>query len=222
MLTGGDKFGNDADQYKMDYANVAVAKYDELILDENKEAMTPTVCFEFCRSLPDMVYFGIADGRTCYCTPFYVPRPGDEEQCNANCAGDSTVMCGNMKGKSSIFEMHLCNDIAEDLAEAMSGAGQAMDYFMETALLAQMLGEKMTASGKALEKVGGLSGAPGAADNAMKAQKASKALTQAFMAESSSYEKCLAAFSIGKDHEGADMGQSSNAIAAEHATKTMK
>lgn len=222
MLSGGDKFGNDADKYKMDYANVAIAKYDELILEENKEAMTPTVCFEFCRSLPDMVFFGIADGRTCYCAPYYVPKPGDEEQCNANCPGDETIMCGNMKGKSSIFEMHLCNDIAEDLAEAMSGAGQAMDYFMETALLAQMLGEKMTASGKALEKVGGLSGAPGAADNAMKAQKASRSLTQAFMPESTSYETCLSAYSIGKDHEGADMGSSSNAIAAEHATKVMK
>jgi hypothetical protein len=127
-----------------------------------------------------------------------------------------------MKSKSSIFEMHLCDDIAEDLSEAMSAAGQAMDYFMETALLAQMLGEKMTASGKALEKVGGLSGAPGAADNAMKAQKASKSLTQAFMPESASYEKCLTAYDIGKDSAGADMGSSSNAIAAEHATKTMK
>merc|ERR1719191_2584429 len=100
-----------------------------------------------------------------------------------------------------MFEMHLCDTIAQELAETMENAAQAMDYFMETALLAQMLGEKMTASGKALEKVGGLSGAPGAADNAMKAQKASRSLTQAFMPESTSYETCLSAYSIGKDHE---------------------
>ena len=50
------------------------------------------------------------------------------------------------------------------------------------------------ASGKALQTVGGLSGAPGAADNGQKAMVASKALTQGFMGESDTYEKCLAAY----------------------------
>merc|ERR1719160_127325 len=80
----------------------------------------------------------------------------------------------------------------------------------------------MTAAGKALQEVGGLSGAPGAGANGVAAQKASKALTQAFMGESEKYEKCLAAYKLGKDHEGADMTDSGNAIAAEHATRDMK
>merc|ERR1719379_2351288 len=80
----------------------------------------------------------------------------------------------------------------------------------------------MTASGKALQKVAGLSGAPGAAANGVAAQKASKAVTQAFMGESEMYTKCLAAYKLGKDHETADMTESGNAIAAEHATKDMK
>merc|ERR1719159_1614570 len=104
-----------------------------------------------------------------------------------------------MKSKSSIFEMHLCDDIAEDLGDAMDASASAMDYFMETALLAKDLGDKMTASGKALEKVGGLSGAPGAADNAMKAQTSSKALTQAFMPAIDTYKKCYGAYKIGED-----------------------
>jgi len=97
-----------------------------------------------------------------------------------------------------------------------------LDYYLETALLAQELGEKMTESGKVLQKVGGLSGAPGAGDNGVKAQAASKSLTQAFMTESTNYELCLAAYKLGKDQEGLDMTVSTNAIAAEHATKDMK
>merc|ERR1719311_1499822 len=202
-------------------SDVAIALYDELILDENKESMTPTVCFEFCRTLPDMVYFGIANGGQCYCAPYYYPKPGDESKCDSPCPGDNTVVCGNMKGKSSVFEMHLCDDIAEDLSTAMAAAKDALDYYMETALFAKELGEKMAASGKALQTVGGLSGAPGAGDNGQQAMVASKALTQGFMGESETYEKCLAAFKLGKDHESADMTVSSNAIAAEHATKDM-
>merc|ERR1719159_122970 len=80
----------------------------------------------------------------------------------------------------------------------------------------------MTASGKALQTAAGLSGAPGAGDNGQKAQEASKSLTQSFMGERENYETCLAAYKLGKDQEGADMTDSGNAIAAEHATKDMK
>merc|ERR1719390_99620 len=34
MLSHGDKFGNDADKYKMDDMDVSIALYDELILDD--------------------------------------------------------------------------------------------------------------------------------------------------------------------------------------------
>merc|ERR1719265_2535130 len=222
MLSAGDLYGNDKDKYNMGHANVAIALYDELLLDEDKEPMTPTVCFEFCRTLPDMVFFGIANGQQCYCTPYYQPKPGDESQCNQVCPGDNSLMCGNMKGKSSVYEMHLCNDVAQDLSNTMESAKDAMDYYMEAALLAQEVGDKMTAAGKALQKVGGLSGAPGAADNGVKAQSGSKTLTQAFMGERKNYEKCLAAYKLGKDNEGGDMTVSANAIAAEHATRDMK
>jgi len=222
LLTAGDKFGNDADKYNMGQFDVSIALYDELLLDEDKEPMSPTVCFEFCRTLPDMVFFGISNGQQCYCAPYYQPKPGDESKCDQPCPGDNTLTCGNMKGKSSIYEMHLCDDIAQDLETTSSAAKDALDYYLETALLAQELGDKMTASGKALQTVGGLSGAPGAGDNGQKAQSASKTLTQAFMTERKMYETCLAAYKLGKEQEGLDMGVSANAIAAEHATKDMK
>jgi hypothetical protein len=169
-----------------------------------------------------MVFFGIADGRTCYCTPYYHPQPGDEEQCNAPCEGDETQMCGNMKGKSSIFEMHLCDSTATDLKNSLDPAKEALDYFMETALLAQELGEKMTDSGLALEKVGGLSGAPGAGNMGMEAKKASKDLTQAFMKASDSYEKLLAGYKLGKEQEGKDFTSSAELVAADKAIREMK
>jgi len=107
MLTTADKFGDEADKYK-NLAGVSIANYEDLIDDADKEPMTPTVCFEFCSSIPDMVFFGITAGRTCYCTPYFHPGPGDAGKCDAVCEGDTTLMCGNTGGRSSIFEMHMC------------------------------------------------------------------------------------------------------------------
>merc|ERR1719395_317926 len=157
MLEFKDKYGNNKDKYNdPSGARNSIVLYNEIILKDEKKPMTPIVCFEFCRTLPDMVYFGITNGDECYCAPYYHPKPGDESKCDAPCPGDNTVVCGNMKGKSSIFEMHLCDDIAEDLTTAMTAAKDAMDYYMETALFAKELGEKMAASGAALQEVGGL------------------------------------------------------------------
>lgn len=109
MVTAADKYGNEKDKYK-DQAGVSVALYDELLDDADKKAMTPEVCFEFCSTLPDMVFFGITEGRKCYCTPYFKPGAGASGDCTAVCAGDTTQMCGSTAGKSSIFEMHLCDE----------------------------------------------------------------------------------------------------------------
>merc|ERR1719316_2047477 len=69
--------------------------------------MTHEVCFEFCRSVPNMLFFGLAHGRDCYCAPFYDMMAGDSSECNAVCEGDTDTMCGGMQ-KSSIFQMHSC------------------------------------------------------------------------------------------------------------------
>jgi len=221
MLTTADKYGNNADQYN-NQASISIALYDELVLKEKKQPMTPTVCFEFCRTVADMVYFGIADGQTCYCTPYYKPAPADELGCNQPCAGDETLMCGNMKGKSSVFEMHLCESTKTDLEETGAEAKEALDYFLEVSQLAKDLGDKVAASGAALEKVGGLSGAPGAGDMGMEAKKASKDLSQAFMASNDDYEKLLGAYKLSKDQLSADLSDSTEMIVAERAINDMK
>merc|ERR1719386_656346 len=79
--------------------------------------MTAEVCFNFCRTIPDMLFFGLTAGRECYCEPFYKMMAGDSSKCEAVCEGNPTTVCGGM-AKSSIFEMHFCDSTGEDLASA--------------------------------------------------------------------------------------------------------
>merc|ERR1719265_183704 len=189
MNVFSDKFGNGKFKYK-DQADVSIARYSELVLDEDKKAMTPTICFEFCRSLPDMVFFGITNGRDCYCTPYYKPAALDDKKCDSPCEGDTTVMCGNQK-KSTIWEMHLCADTAQDLEEAMTGAKESLDFFFEQAVLTVDLGKKLTNAGADLEKTAGLAGSPTAADMGMKAKQSTKPLTQGYQNGYKNYGKLM-------------------------------
>merc|ERR1719453_1414441 len=103
MFKSGDKYGSYSDEYKKGGIDVSIVRYNEVVLEHDREAVTPTVCFEFCRTVPDMVYFGLVNGRTCYCTPYFTPGAGNYPprdsrgaHCDAPCPGDETIMCGNM------------------------------------------------------------------------------------------------------------------------------
>lgn len=224
MLEFGDKFGDDKDKYgsKASYANVAVAKYADLVLKDEQKSVKPSICFEFCRTLPGMVFFGIHNGNECYCTPYFSPQAGDDSKCDVPCAGDSTMMCGNADGKSTVWEMHLCDSTAEDLGAENQRAEQALTYFYEAASMADEIGKLMTDSGAALQEVGGLSGSPGAGDLGMAAKVAGGDLTKAFINGRKSYELMHAAFTKGKALESADFSVASKATEAEAATKAMK
>jgi len=118
MYEHGDKFGNNKFSYKMgDIANSSIVHYNEHVAKEDREPMTHQVCFEFCRGIPDMGFFGVSNGRDCYCTTFYKPMASDSSECDAVCEGDNTLMCGGAK-KNSIFGMHLCADTESDLTTA--------------------------------------------------------------------------------------------------------
>lgn len=73
--------------------------------------MTQEKCYNFCRKLEHMKFFGLVNGGgaqgSCYCAPFYRVTAGKNEQCSVPCEGDKTKMCGGTT-KSSIFEMHDC------------------------------------------------------------------------------------------------------------------
>jgi len=125
MYVAGDKFGANKHDYKMGpVANSSIVHYDAHVAKEDREPMTHQVCFEFCRGVPDMGYFGLSNGRDCYCTPYFKPMAGGSTECDAVCPGDNAQMCGGGK-KNSIFGMHSCADTEEKLSTADEAASEA-------------------------------------------------------------------------------------------------
>merc|ERR1719199_741710 len=123
----GDKFGDNKYDYTVgDVTNVSIVHYSEVIKKEDRKEMTHETCFEFCRTVPDMLYFGLIHGRDCYCAPYFKTVAGDSSDCDEVCASEPTQMCGG-KTKSSIFEMHQCADTAGNLEDASKKAAESHD-----------------------------------------------------------------------------------------------
>jgi len=221
MLTSADKFGNDKDKYN-NQQNVSVAKYNELVLKMEQKEVTPTICFQFCRTIRGMVFFGIANGNECYCAPYFHAGPGDDSKCDVGCQGDPTKMCGNAKGKSTIWEMHLCGDTGDDLQDNTIAADEALTYFYESAAYAVDLGSKMSDAGAALEKVGGLSGSMVAAGLGMEANKASADLTRSWMTGRKPYESLFEAAKKAQSLEGEDFTVATTVTQVENTITIIK
>jgi hypothetical protein len=119
MYYHGDKFDDHRHAYTMESQNLSIVFYDAVVPKVDQEKMTPDVCFDFCRTVPDMGFFGIHNGRKCYCAPFFKRMAGNGASCDAVCEGDATQVCGSST-KSSIFEMHMCSDTAGDLKKGVS------------------------------------------------------------------------------------------------------
>merc|ERR1719450_498520 len=106
--------------------------------------MSPKVCFEFCRTVPDMLLFGITRGTDCYCTPHYKAMESDSSQCDTVCVGEPTMMCGG-KIKSSMFSMHFCDSTLKDLNDALKESGDAIGPLGSRARKAIGLAKKIDA-----------------------------------------------------------------------------
>lgn len=86
---------------------------------EDEEEMTHSVCYNFCRRVEGMNYFGLQNGRDCYCTPYYKQEVGaGSEDCDMPCDGNNAILCGG-KTKSDIFQMHHCGDVDKNLVSAL-------------------------------------------------------------------------------------------------------
>jgi hypothetical protein len=222
MLEFGDKFSNGKFKYGSSAAssNISIAKYDELVHDDDQQAMTPEVCFEFCRTIKGMVYFGISNGDDCYCEPYYKNMAGDASRCQIPCAGDPTRICGGTK-KSTIWEMHLCQDTADDLKAGTLHGVEVLTFFHEGAALAVDLGAKITAAGVALAEVAGLSGSPATRSLGMAATQAGGVLAKSYIDGKGAYNALFEATTEAKGLEGADFTMASDATKAEHAIKAI-
>jgi len=224
MAEHGDKYGNNKDKYGSvaKHANVSIANYKDLVLEMEHKEMTPKICFEFCRTLPSMGFFGIINGNECYCEPYFSPQAVDDSRCDVGCQGNPTMMCGNAKGKSTIWEMHLCADTEEDLAEKSAEAEEILTYYYELSGLAYMLGSQITGAGQALQSLAGLSGSPDMSHLGQEAKNAAGDLTKAFISGRPQYERLYDAAMTARSLEGADFTLASKSTEAEHAILTFK
>lgn len=167
MYDFGDMHGDNKDQYR-ELTNTSIVKYNEVVLKEKQGGMTPKKCYEFCRTVPDMVFFGVKGGRDCYCMPFYKPGASGSDNCDMPCEGDPVQMCGGEE-KSSIFEMHMCADTAGDLLYKSVKAEVELVYFYDTAFMADKLGKWLERVGNLLKQVAGSVGDSGATELATEA-----------------------------------------------------
>eukprot|EP00747_Dinoflagellata_sp_TGD_P109859 gnl/TRDRNA2_/TRDRNA2_170803_c1_seq2.p1 gnl/TRDRNA2_/TRDRNA2_170803_c1~~gnl/TRDRNA2_/TRDRNA2_170803_c1_seq2.p1 ORF type:complete len:493 (-),score=147.66 gnl/TRDRNA2_/TRDRNA2_170803_c1_seq2:102-1400(-) len=153
MYLYGDKFGpNKHDYNKKDTTGVSIVLYEDHVAKEDRAEMTHKICFEFCRTVPDMLFFGITNGRECYCAPYFKKLASDNSPCDSTCEGDETLMCGSKK-KSSIFEMHFCDSTAEDLGNAIEKAKEMKEDLKEKADESAEIAEKMNEAGEKGQKV---------------------------------------------------------------------
>jgi hypothetical protein len=170
MLLHGDKFGANKHDYKMgDSHNVSIVYYNDHVAKEDRKDMTQKICFEFCRTVPNMLFFGITNGRECYCEPFYNMMAGDSSECDATCEGDPSMMCGG-KTKSSIFSMHFCDSTGEDLGKAKTKATDLAGEMKDLVKEATDIAETMTKSGEKNQKTFGKAGDLAAGDLMQKAK----------------------------------------------------
>jgi len=170
LFAHGDKFGDNRYDYTLgSRANVSIVHYTAHVPKEDRKAMTQTVCFEFCRTVPNMQFFGLLNGRECYCAPYYTMMVGDSSNCDATCEGDTTMMCGG-KTKSSIFSMHMCASTEADLGQSSVQANAVVVDLQSRSFLAKSLAEKLEDVGAENQKIFGKAGDPAAADLMQKAK----------------------------------------------------
>merc|ERR1719171_463432 len=160
MYAHGDAHGFNKHEYKLkDFSNVSIVHYKDIVPSEDQKAMSQETCFEFCRTVPDMLFFGLTAGRECYCMPYYKMMAGDSSKCDAVCEGEPTTMCGGM-AKSSIFELHLCADTAEDLAAASESAGEIVGDLKEVGEKLMKVSESLQDASAEGQKLFGSAGDP--------------------------------------------------------------
>jgi len=163
MYYRGDKFGDNKHDYKLGpVSDVSIVHYEAHVAKEDQVEMTQKVCFEFCRTVPNMGFFGIVNGRGCYCTPYFTSMESDSSQCDAVCEGEKTLMCGG-KSKSSIFAMHMCASTEEDLGTRSGTAGSLKASMDAKVAAAKSLSGDMQSMGAKLQKTFGNVGDSGAA-----------------------------------------------------------
>jgi len=150
MVQTGDRFGDNKVMYaEQASANTSIVWYGEVVERDNQKSMTPTVCFDFCRTVPDMQFFGLIHGRDCYCEHYYKTTIGDGV-CDLPCDGGEGI-CGG-QSMSSLYQMHSCEGgLQQDVTDLFSDGEAMFAEVQGAATTTQDAGNAMQASGDKLE-----------------------------------------------------------------------
>lgn len=215
LFYNGDKFGDGKYSYTLgDVSNVSIVLYTETIDKFERDPMTHEVCFEFCRTIPDMGFFGLTHGRECYCTPYYKEIAGDSSMCDSVCEGDSTQMCGGM-AKSSLFAMHECADTAQNLLAAEASVSDVQEALHNVTTQVVILAGEMQAKAETYQAALGANGDPEASD-LMQTAKVFAGQMEAAEAEAAKLLPLMTAVSINaKAMSGDDFTKFAEATKAE-------
>jgi hypothetical protein len=147
-----DKYGNNKFKYNQaNVSGVSIVHYREVMGRGFREKITHDVCFRFCRTIPEMYFFGIKNGNDCYCAPYYRAMAGDSDTCDSVCEGDSTQICGSAT-KSNIFEMHLCAKTGKELSDATEKMGETKENLETLSAKAMEVANEMQFAAAGLQK----------------------------------------------------------------------
>jgi len=218
----GDKHGNGHQSYNMgDISNVSIVHYTEVVPKEDREAMTHDVCFAFCRSVPDMGFFGIQNGRDCYCTPYYKAMESDSTECDAVCEGQSTHMCGG-KVKSTIFGMHQCSNTAAKLAGLAERASAIFQPFDDTLSNLDYVQGANQNPAEMIQIIAGQMGDPIVSDLEQESKKYAGVIEKKLKAYQVVYDALDAAHGVAGGLKSADMAVFENAKKADDAVAALE
>jgi len=151
MVKTGDKFGDGKFTYKSQgSANTSIVFYGEIVEPDSQKPMTPKVCFEFCRTVPDMTFFGLIYGRECYCSHYWKKTTG-EGVCDLPCEGDAASICGGAE-LSSMYQMHKCvGGLAQDVEDLEAKVDETYDALTSAEAVLSEQGTALQMSGEKLE-----------------------------------------------------------------------
>lgn len=219
MRTRADKHGKNKNDYSTS-SGVSVVFYGDVVPVEDQSEMTHEICFSFCRSIKGAHFFGLHNGRNCYCAPFYKAEAGDSSECDAPCGGDSKEMCGGQT-KSKIFAMHKCDeaDQAKKQAaqvEVMEGVSKSCEELSEGLKQYQKF---MDETGKAAKEQGGKNGDMVASENGVALSGYGVDLEAAVIAVDTSCGDLIKEVGVMKEVHGRQSTDLEDAVAFDEAEK---
>merc|ERR1719265_2770796 len=222
MYSHGDKEGPNKHEYEIgSSANVSIVHYFMLVPKEDQQSMSAEVCFEFCRTVPDMLFFGLTAGRECYCEPYFKPMAGDSSKCDAVCEGKPTTFCGGMK-KSSVFEMHFCDNTAGELASAVDKVSAFLEESEPIAKVVQADADSLQSAAEAGQAKFGTAGDPVMSDLMQSAKVFAGEIQKAVGPGMKLAEDLTASVDEAKGMDGADFTDPENMKKAEDLLKKME